>query len=376
MSSSWIHPDRPALIVAPMEGVTDAPMRALLAERGGFTHCVSEFLRVSQEVPPARTFFEHVPELRHGCRTPSGMPVQVQLLGGDPERLARTAKLACDLGAEAIDLNFGCPAPTVNRNDGGATLLKFPVRIRSIVEAVRAAVPKEFPVSAKLRLGWDSIDSIDENAEMAAQGGAAWITIHGRTRLQGYTPPAYWGPIGRVRDRLGIPVVANGEIWSLDDFKRCRDQTGSIHFMLGRGVLGDPDLPLQVANELGILANPQSHQHQLGSEYRFRNPRSWIEVLDRFVVLSAPYTDGSQYTLQRVKQWLRYASMHHTIPWWDTVKRMQTLEEVVEFLSALRDLNNRGSVASQVSHGFSEELVDVSRIGGAATDPVLVSHNG
>src|SRR6185436_17754692 len=144
--------------------------------------------------------------------------------------------------ATAIDLNFGCPARTVNRHDGGATLLKHPHRIREIVRAVREALPAHVPVSAKMRLGWDSIEPIRENAAMAAEGGASWITIHGRTRVAGYAPPIFWEPIGRIRESLGIPVVANGDTWTLDDFRRCRDATGCIHFMLGRGALANPDL--------------------------------------------------------------------------------------------------------------------------------------
>jgi len=314
-----------------MEGVTDAPMRALLSERGGFSYCVSEFLRVSQEIPPARTFFEHVPEFKTDCRTASGAPVQVQLLGGDPEKMALTAARACQLGAKAIDINFGCPAPTVNRHDGGATLLKFPLRIRGIVEAVRAAVPAEYPVSAKLRLGWDSMDSVDENAERAAEGGAAWITIHGRTRMQGYTPPAYWGPIGRVKQRLGIPVVANGEIWDLEDFKRCRDETGAIHFMIGRGALGDPGLAHGIARELGLPLPTQSEPVRDG--FAFSEPRAWRSLFLRFVALNGEYSENAErISVHRIKQWLRYAQMRHPLPWFDTLKRLQTLDEVLAFL--------------------------------------------
>ena len=347
-----------------MEGVTDAPMRALQGERGGFSYCVSEFLRVSQEVPPARTFFEHIPELKNGAKTPSGVPVQIQLLGGDAEKLAVTARLACELGAQAIDLNFGCPAPTVNRHDGGATLLKYPDRIREIVSAVRAAVPAHLPVSAKLRLGWDSIDSIDENAERAAEGGASWIAVHGRTRLQGYIPPAYWGPIGRVQKRLGIPVIANGEIWTMDDFRRCRDETGSNHFMVGRGVLGDPDLPLKIAAELGLLSKSDAEERigaKLDDSYRFAEPGAWLELLNRFTEISEPYCDGSKYTLMRIKQWLRYARAAHDIAWFDVVKRMQTLEEVIDYLErggsgALGNLNDRGSASAESMNRSGHEF--------------------
>ncbi len=358
-----------------MEGVTDAPMRTLLGERGGFSYCVSEFLRVSQDVPPARVFFEHIPELKNGARTPTGVPVQIQLLGGDAQKLAATARLACELGARAIDLNFGCPAPTVNRHDGGATLLKCPDRIREIVSAVRAAVPAQYPVSAKLRLGWDSMDSIDENAERAAEGGASWIAIHGRTRMQGYIPPAYWGPIGRVRKRLGIPVIANGEIWTMDDFRRCRDETESSHFMVGRGVLGDPDLPLKIAAELGLLSKSVVEERmgrKLDDQYRFADPRAWLDLLNRFTEISEPYSDGSKYTLHRIKQWLRYAKARHDIAWFDVVKRMQTLEEV---LSALGNLDDRGSASPESMNHVGHEGVQIFGAS-APRDPVAVHHHG
>ena len=187
----WVRKGQAALFLAPMEGVTDAPMRTLLGERGGFTHLVTEFLRVSQLVPPARLFLKHMHEIRTGSCTASGHPVILQLLGGNPERLAETAALAVANGAKSIDLNFGCPAPTVNSHDGGATLLKHPQRIEMIVRAVRDALPGHIPVSAKLRLGWDSHDPIHENARRAEQGGASWIAIHGRTKTQGYMPPAH-----------------------------------------------------------------------------------------------------------------------------------------------------------------------------------------
>src|SRR5262249_9368763 len=157
-------PTTPAVILAPMEGVTDAPMRALQGTAGAFTFAVTEFFRVSHSIPKPAAFLRHVPELAASARTPTGLPVHVQLLGGDPTRLAESAAAAVEAGATAIDLNFGCPAATVNRHDGGATLLKHPERIRDIVRAVRDALPREVPVSAKLRLGWDCLESIHENA--------------------------------------------------------------------------------------------------------------------------------------------------------------------------------------------------------------------
>jgi tRNA-dihydrouridine synthase C len=316
-----LHFDTPALILAPMDGITDAPMRALQGEIGSFSFAVSEFVRVSVDPLPARAILRDVPELATGSLTPTGLPVQVQILGGDPDRMALSAFNACRAGAKAIDINFGCPAPTVNRNDGGATLLNHPCRIRDIVAAVRAAVPREIPVSAKIRLGWDSIDAVYENSAMAAEGGASWLTIHARTRLQGYSPPVYWKPIGVVREALGIPVVANGDIWSLDDFLRCRDQTGCNHFMIGRGALARPSLSYEIARELGIPA---------------REPvTDWIPLLRALL----GWTERCGIRIgpkgvQRLKQWLNLAQRHGDFTGFERVKRIDAVDD---FFAALQE---------------------------------------
>lgn len=313
-----IRPGVPAVVLAPMEGVTDAPMRAVQGAAGGFDYAVSEFLRVSHSVPPKHVYVSHMPELASDCTTATGLKVQLQLLGGDAGRMAESAGRACELGATGIDLNFGCPAPTVNRHDGGATLLRYPHRIREIVAAVRGAVPAHLPVSAKLRLGWDCVDAIDVNAEMAAEGGASWITIHGRTRVAGYAPPVFWKPIGRVRERLKLPVVANGDIWTFADFLRCRDQSGCTHYMLGRGALADPRLPHRVRAELGI-----------GPAVAEGGPLDWRVPLRELVTWTERFHDGrAEKTLCRLKQWLRVAATAGTFTRFDAVKRAASAEEL------------------------------------------------
>ncbi len=323
-----LTPDNPAIILAPMDGVTDAPMRAVQGESGAFTHAVSEFLRVSIETLPKKTFQKHVPELLSDSMTLSGLPVQVQLLGGDPGRMAESAFNAVEAGAKAIDINFGCPAPTVNRHDGGATLLKFPHRIREIVASIRSAVPLAIPVSAKLRLGWDSHDPILENAAMAEEGGASWITIHGRTRVQGYAPPAYWNPIGQVRERAGVPVIANGDIWNIAEFRRCQDETGCIHFMLGRGALANPYLARQAAFELGLI--PQNRIVENTADF------NWIPLLQRLVEYTEMYSENSSYqSVRRIKQWLSMASRFGDFKYFDFIKRAANTEEIFEILHQL-----------------------------------------
>ena len=304
-----------------MEGVTDAPMRAVQGGAGAFTFAVTEFLRVSHSVPPRHVFRDHVPELDTNATTLTGLPVQVQLLGGDAGLMAESAVRAHELGATAIDINFGCPAPTVNRHDGGAALLRHPKRIREIVTAIRAALPRAVPVSAKLRLGWDGIDAIHENATMAAEGGAAWLTIHGRTRVAGYAPPIHWEPIGKVREQLKLPVVANGDIWTLDDFRRCRDATGCRHFMLGRGALADPRLAHRVAAELGLPSRLESAEPEM--------PVDWSTQLRALVTWSRQFDMmQSDKNVSRLKQWLRLASQFGSFTRFDAVKRTGSVEEL------------------------------------------------
>jgi tRNA-dihydrouridine synthase C len=305
-----------------MQGVTDAPMRALQGATGSFAFAVSEFLRISRMVPPKRVFVRQVPELLNGGNTPSGLPVQVQLLGGDASRMAHAAAIAHEVGAKAIDVNFGCPAPTVNRHDGGATLLQYPKRIREIIGAIRAALPSHVPVSAKMRLGWECTDSIDENAEMAAEGGVAWLTIHARTRRQGYAPPVDWRAIGRVRERLGIPIIANGDIWTVEGFRHCREETGCQHFMLGRGALADPNLARRIASELGIVAE--------GPERAKPQPIDWHAQLQNLIT----WTPSVDQQVSRLKQWLKLASTFGGFEHFAIIKRSSSVDELLALLKS------------------------------------------
>ncbi|MEQ1822204.1 MAG: tRNA-dihydrouridine synthase family protein [Fimbriimonadaceae bacterium] len=319
-----LDPRIPALVLAPMDGVTDAAMRDFQGASGAFTYAVTEFLRVSSESIPRKVFRREVPELETGGKTSTGMPVQVQILGGDPGRMATSAYTAWQVGAKAIDINFGCPAPTVNRHDGGASLLRHPCRIREIVRAVRDAVPNEIPVSAKLRLGWDSIEPIYENAQMAVDGGATWITVHARTRVQGYSPPVYWEPLRQVRSLVDVPVIANGDIWSLNDFHRCLDETGCQHFMIGRGALADPMLPHMIGRELGISSAGIPSV-------------DWATEFCRLVKFIEKHEGGtSGKSLLRLKQWIKIAHSFGDFERFHELKVAQSLDEFFDVLARFR----------------------------------------
>ena len=238
------------ILLAPMEGLLDFVLRDILTRVGGIDRCVSEFIRITDQLLPERVFTRIVPELHTGGRTLAGVPVRAQLLGSDPVCLAENAARLAGLGPAGIDLNFGCPAAVVNRHGGGATLLNAPETIHAIVSAVRRAVPAQMPVSAKMRLGYSDDSRAVECALAIAGGGADELVVHARTKAQAYKPPAYWERIADIRAVVRIPVVANGEIWTVDDAHRCREASGCDMLMIGRGAVVDPGLGLAIKADM------------------------------------------------------------------------------------------------------------------------------
>ena len=234
------------ILLAPMEGLLDFVLRDILTRVGGVDRCVSEFIRVTNTLLPDRVFIRVVPELLNGGRTFSGVPVRAQLLGSDPVCLAENAACLAALGPDGVDLNFGCPAKVVNRHGGGAALLEDPELLLKIVSAVRRAVPAHLPVSAKMRLGFNDDSRAVECALAIEGGGATELVVHARTKADAYRPPAYWDRIADIRAAVQMPVVANGEIWNVQDALRCRELSGCHSLMLGRGMVTDPGLALAI----------------------------------------------------------------------------------------------------------------------------------
>ncbi|GAB3091348.1 tRNA dihydrouridine(16) synthase DusC [Aestuariicella hydrocarbonica] len=322
------------LFLAPMEGVVDHHVRELLTAIGGIDVCVTEFVRVSgSQQLPDRVFHKLCPELAHGCRTPSGTPVRLQLLGGDPEALARNAAKAVQVGATAIDLNFGCPAKTVNNSDGGASLLREPQRVFEIVKAVRAEVPANVPVSAKIRLGFEDRSLYLDNACAIYEAGANELAVHARSKADGYKPPAYWEYIGRIKEQISIPVIANGEIWSVDDWRRCREQSGCEDFMLGRGLLARPDLALAIHAE--YLAEQAHTCLGQGSHSATINPAmSWAQVVSMlyqyYQTTKALYPH--KFLGNRIKQWLAYLRLQYPAAndFFERIKQLRLADDIEE----------------------------------------------
>lgn len=283
------------VILAPMEGVLDSLVRELLSEVNDYDLCITEFLRVVDQLLPTKSFYRLCPELHQQSRTSSGTQVRIQLLGQYPQWLAENAARAVELGSYGVDLNCGCPSKLVNGSGGGATLLKDPELIYRAAKAMREAVPAHFPVTVKIRLGWDSGDRQFEIADAVQQAGATELAVHGRTKEDGYQAERInWQAIGEIRQRLTIPVIANGEIWDYQSAQECMKVTGCDAVMLGRGALNVPNLSRVV---------------------KYNEPRMpWPEVvklLQKYVQLEKQ-GDTGLYHVARIKQWLGYLRKEYT----------------------------------------------------------------
>ncbi|ART79154.1 tRNA-dihydrouridine synthase [Oceanisphaera avium] len=281
------------LILAPMEGVLDHLMRDLLTRINPFDLCVTEFIRVVDMRLPPRVFYRLCPELHSGCTTPNGTPVRIQLLGQDEHWLAENAIQACELGANGIDLNFGCPAKTVNKSRGGASLLADSEQLYRIGKAVRDAVPAHLPVSAKIRLGLEDRESYLENSQALAEAGINELAVHARSKKDGYRPPAYWPMVANIRAALSIPVVINGEIWNSEHAKQAKAQSQCSDVMLGRGALALPNLAATIKDNIA--------------------PMNWYEVVALLLDYSSQEIAGDkgEYYPNRIKQWLSYLKIQY-----------------------------------------------------------------
>lgn len=302
------------LVLAPMEGLTDPIMRDVLTHVGSFDWCVTEFIRVTDSVLPDHVYHNYCPELLTDGKTAAGTPVHVQFLGNNPEMLAANAIRAVELGAPAIDMNFGCPAKTVNRHRGGSVLLDEPEVVHMLVKAVRDAVPEHIPVSAKMRLGYMDRNFTLENAHAIEDAGAAWLTVHARTKAEGYTPPAFWDQLQPIRKALKINVIANGEIWTNADAKQCRLESGCEDLMIGRAAVTTPDITQCIRKNTDEALI------------------SWNELLALQIrFLSGPYKKEINM-VGRYKQWIGMMSKHYpeAKELWNQVKRIKQLNEIVE----------------------------------------------
>jgi nifR3 family TIM-barrel protein len=252
--------------LAPLAGVSDRPFRTICREMGAafaYTEMVSAhgLLHGSEQT---ESYLD---------RDPAEVPFAVQIFAGEADVLARGAEAAVRHGAGIVDINMACPVKKVCGTGAGASFAREPARVEAAVRAVRAAV--EVPVTIKIRTGWDAQNvNCVEVARAAEAGGAAAVSLHGRTRAQMYAGQADWGAIRAVKSAVGIPVLGSGDVWSAADALRMRDETGCDAVLVARGACGNPWIFRELAAaERGLAPPPPPSREE------------WIAVIMRHVQL-------------------------------------------------------------------------------------------
>lgn len=230
------------IMLAPMAGVSDPPYREIINSFGGLG------LMFSEMIPSKSLFFGNKDKNQSKAKSNFNINA-VQIAGSDPYYMAEAGKINVDLGADIIDMNFGCPVKKVVKGFAGSALMKDEKLSEQIIKSVVNAV--NVPVTIKMRLGWDYDNLNAKNiARIAEDNGVKMITVHGRTRSQLYEGKANWKLIGEVKDSVKIPVIANGDIKTVDDVKLCIKESNADGVMIGRGSYGKPWIFREISDKI------------------------------------------------------------------------------------------------------------------------------
>jgi len=287
MNSMWIDSKKPILTLAPMADFTDAPFCRICREVSG-----KDFV-IFREMVSAEAIVRGSEKTLRMCEfSEEERPIVLQLFGGDTEVIVEAAKILVGKGSldsarddnvkvpDGIDINMGCPVPKITKKgQAGASLMRDQTRAVEIVKALKSA-NLGVPVSVKTRLGWTNDDDILEFAPKLEKAGADLITIHGRTKKQGYSGQANWDRIAEVKKLVNIPIIANGDIRSQEDIDKCIDITGSDGVMIGRGALGKPWIFGELKNieetkEI-VLRHAKLHIEHYGDEHGLKTFRKHL----------------------------------------------------------------------------------------------------
>lgn len=274
----------PFLLLAPMEGVGDRSFRKAMASIGGFDEAVTEFIRV-----PTNAHVKSLARVYQANET-TPIPLAAQIMGSDPDLMGAMAYEIAERGAPRIDLNCGCPSNTVTGRGAGSSLLKDPDLLHRNAKSMVQAV--SVPVTIKMRTGYEDTSLFKENILAAQESGVSYITLHARTKVDGYGPPAKWEYIAEAKSILKIPLVGNGDILTVDDALRMLKMTGCDALMIGRGSVINPFIFHQIRS------------HFLGKTY----VPKWEDLLRYFEVYVAemPNEMSDRVKVNKLKQLMSF----------------------------------------------------------------------
>lgn len=302
------------VFMAPMAGITDMPFRKIIHSLGG-GNLISEMVAVNaiQRKNPKSWKIADV--------RAEDYPVVVQLVGNSPELFAEAAKFVAELGAKSIDINMGCPVKKIVNNNSGSALLKDEILASKIIEATVKATPLK--VSVKFRKGWDNehINAV-AFAKMCEQSGASYVTVHGRTRSQGYSGVADWNIIGEVKEAIKIPVVGNGDIDSPETALKRIEQTKVDAVMVGRSLLGNPWLLNRIHCHLNNLPKSESPGEKEIKLTLIKHLRLLIEYYGEFAGLAISRKHVSWYV----------KGLHEAKRFREQYAKLNTVEEALNLI--------------------------------------------
>lgn len=272
--------------LAPMEGVTNPVFRALIARWGGVGILCTEFVRIGRKPLNAA-------QLRREVVRYPGVPLSVQVMGNEAERMREAAAVIAEAGADVVDINLGCPAPRVVRKGVGAAMLKDPALLYDVLQSMREVVPGW--LSAKIRAGFDDKSNVVKIAQTVQAAGADFIAVHPRRRADFYEGVADWRIIQLLRQELDIPVVGNGDCWYAEDALRMREETGCHAVMIGRPCLRNP----WIFRQIEALETGREPHEPIGEEVV-----AWME--DYVAAYRAGYPEHRQGPVGRLKEMVTY----------------------------------------------------------------------
>ena len=276
--------NKPLLFLAPMEGLGDAVFRKTMNAFGGFDYATTEFIRIPKNTQSVAGLVKS-----YDPQELDDTPLIPQIMGECVDTMINAANALAEKGAKRIDLNCGCPSNTVTGKGAGSSLLRCPNNLSSLIETLVKNV--SVPVTVKIRTGFDDTSLFLDNIHGISAAGASMLTIHARTRKQGYKLPICWDLIARAKEELAIPVIGNGEIRSLNDAIDMIEQTNCDGLMIGRGVTYNPWIFQQISN------------HYSGKNSDLQTPY-YTEVIDEFYKHLIVSKNTNQ--LNKLKQFVRF----------------------------------------------------------------------